>query len=245
MKKTGFIQPQSNLKVDVYNLFCVPYSVSPRSCSLLVALSRDEVIFFQRFKGGLAGLNMAFQTPFSIEPLKLFARCSLNAISPIKGRENAALIQAEFKPCPQDLVRILEEFRSSLVQARSLYDCVDTALIRIDPAAARDMGYNNYAVLTSNGTGLKMALYAVSCNFAEILLPMGSPDLKPGSPVSMKLYFRKYQFSVSATVQSSGRQASAVQKVSLKLDFSPELIELIEDYRHLLRVNARKAGQSA
>jgi hypothetical protein len=230
IKKTGLQQAQTLLKIDAYSLICVPFQSSSEQVSLLASLSKEEVIFFQRYKGALGGLNMVFQSGTSTLPLKLFARCEIASVSPMKGRENAALINAIYRPCPQDLARILSEYKLTLMRLKAEREDYHGREVKISPETAKAMGYNNYAVLTAGAVQHKTALYSVSSSAAELLLPMHTPPLNVGSPCTLKLYFQRYQFSVQGSVKESLRQPSGVQRLRMELSFSPELIEIIGSY---------------
>jgi hypothetical protein len=230
IKKTGLQQAQTLLKIDAYSLICIPFQSSNVQVSLLASLSKDEVTFFQRYKGALGGLNMVFQAGTSTLPLKLFARCEIASVLPMKGRENAALINAIYRPCPQDLSRILSEYKLTLMRLKAERDDYHGRDVKISPDTAKSMGYNNYAVLTVGTVQHKAALYSVSSSAAELLLPMHTPSLNVGSPCSLKLYFQRYQFSVQGSVKEALRQPSGVQRLRTELAFSPELVEILGSY---------------
>ncbi len=242
IRKTGLQQTQTLFKIDAYSLICVPYQSSKEEVSLLACLSKEEVVFFQRYKGALGGLTLVFQSGASQRPLNLFARCELQGVNPMKGRDNAALLSALYRPCPQDLARILGEYRHTLMRLKAEQGDYRGREVKITPEAAKAMGYNNYSVLAAPGAQHKAALYSVSSSEADILLPMRTPDMAPGTACSLKLYFQRYQFSVPCAVKGASRQASGVQRAKLELGFSPELVEILGNYFTQARLDRSMAA---
>lgn len=231
LKKMGIVQSQTSLKIDVYTLICVPYRLSLDKVVLLLSFSKDEVVYFQRFKGGLASLTVVFQESPSKAPFKLFARCSVSGISPIKDRANFALISLDFRPCPDDLATIVGDYISSQERLMEEYRSGSAYSVMLNPAVARSLGYNNYAVFVSPGGSRRFSLFSLSFDSCQMLFPATSPDLEPGASCSIRLYFRSFQFTVAGTISESRRMPTGVLKASMRLDFSPELCEILDSYR--------------
>jgi hypothetical protein len=229
-KKMGLVQSQTLLKIDVYSLICVPYRMSFSSVALLVSFSQEEVVFFQRFKGGLASLTIVFQSAANAPPLKLFTRCSLSSIAPVKNRSNIALVNLDFKPCPDDLANVMGDYLSALEQMKVEYDQHDGRPIKLNPDTARNLGFNDYAVFLSPSGDRRVSLFALTTDSIQLLFPPNSPDIPPGSDGSAKLYFRSYQFTASGMVTEALRMPTGVLKTTLKVDFSPELSEILSSY---------------
>lgn len=75
---TGIAPSQTILTVDTYSLACVPYQFSMQRGVLLGALSQEEIVFFQRFKGALAGLGLSYKRPEEKKGSKVFCRCQID-----------------------------------------------------------------------------------------------------------------------------------------------------------------------
>src|SRR5512141_1263382 len=103
LHSTGIIQSLTSLKVDTYTLACVPYQLSMSKAVLIGAFTKDEIVFFQRFKGALAGLTLTVQGVTAKEPTKIFCRCQISAVGLMKGKDRVGLVLCEFKPIPPAL----------------------------------------------------------------------------------------------------------------------------------------------
>jgi hypothetical protein len=242
IKKTGL--QQATLTLGNYSLICIPIIADKEQISLLAALSKDEISFFQSFNGSFGGLSMVFSSRNPGQPFKLFARCEIRAIAAMAGRENAARIEAAFRPCPNDLIRILGEYQLTLMRLKAEQDDYRDKPVRITPESAREMGYNNYAVLTRGVSQFKTALYSLSTKACELLLPMHTPDIQTPETCSLKLFFQRYQFSVQGRIGDSARLPSGVLKLKLDLSFSPELVEILGSYFIQSRFNRRSGAQT-
>jgi hypothetical protein len=245
IKKTGFLQSQTLLKIDVYSLICIPYQISTERIMLLVSLSKEEIVFFQKFNGALAGLTLMFQLPNQAEPLKLFARCSVVSFAPMRGRENAAIITASFKPCPKDLIGILDSYQQDLERLKCAYGDYKDSVVKITPETARTMGFNNYATLTVGSASYKFSLYALATTKCEFLLPLSTPDIAVNAECLIKLFFQKYQFQVKGRVISTSRLPTGVLKAAVALEFAPELADILESYFFNARMASRQAEARA
>lgn len=230
LQSTGIIQSQTSLKVETYTLACSPYQLSMGKAVLIGALTKDEVVFFQRFKGALAGLSFSIQRPTSRLPEKIFCRCQISGVGLMKGRDRLGLIVCDFKPIPPDLAAILGEHLINLEKLKAEYKDFKDKIIRVDPETSKKLGYNNYAVLSIGTTQEKIALFSLAVNCVEFLTPLRSTDLSPGMKVSLNLFFQRYRFSVAATIERADRMPTGVQRARAQLDFSPELCDIMTEY---------------
>lgn len=237
------------VRIETYNIICVPYRLSMKGAVLIASFSKDELAFFQRFVNGLAGLTLVFQPGNSQTPLKIFARCLLKSVSPMKGRESVGLIEIQFKPCPPDLSSILVDYFLMLDRLREEYETYKDNPVAVNPTSARIMGYNNYAQIDYQGTSAKVAVFSFSSATVEFLVPMNGPVLEQEKPVQMKLFFQSYQFAAAGVLTTVVRLQNGVQKVKVTLQFSPELVSIIEQYRFneqlQHRVNQNEAAKKA
>jgi hypothetical protein len=241
LNSTGIIQSQTSLKVDTYTLACVPYQISMSRVILIGAFTKDEIVFFQRFKGALAGLNLTVQGSTTKEPQKIFCRCQISAVGQMKGRDRVGLIVCEFKPIPPALAAILGEHLLNLDKLRAQWEDYRDKLVQVTPENSQKLGYNNYAVMACGPDLHKLALYSLAVNCLNILMPMRSPDFLEGTAVSVSLYFRKYRFTVKGKIDNSLRLPTGVQKMRVAIDFSPELCDLMSDFYFASSLAAKRA----
>ena len=227
---TGIIKAQTILKIETYNLIAVPFQFTMTRGILIASLSGDEIAFFRRYVGTTASLNLQVQRGDQKEPVKIFARCHVATIGQMTGREGVALIVLDWKPIPPDLAELLGNYLDLVERLKvEAVDFKDKAVL-IDAANAKRLGYNNYAVLRSKEGQYKVALFSLAANRTDFLLPMRDPDRPAGEAVSLDLFFLKYRFNVAATIVSSQRLPTGVQRCKAELSFSPELIHILEDW---------------
>lgn len=240
--KMGLAAGQTALKVDQYVIACVPYRLSLKGATLVAVFSRDELVFFQRYNSALAGLTLIFQPSGSAQPLKIFARCTIKSLAPMKGKDSVGLIILEWKPCPPDLVAIVGDYFLLLDRLKAEFEDFKGKRIAMNAEVAKSMGFNNYATLRYDGQETKAALFALASDKLDFLAPVQAPVLEPGKEAQVKLFFRAYQFQVAATVAEATRLANGAQKLALGIGFSPELVDLIERYRFSERLLPRSVS---
>jgi len=230
IQNTGIIQSQTLLKLDTYAIACVPYQFGMSKGVLAASFSKDEIAFFQRFKGSLAGLALAIQRPDAREPAKVFCRCQISAIGALKGRESVGLVVCEWKPIPPDLATVLGEYLTLLDKLKVEFEDFKNKSIQVSPEAAKRLGFNNYAVMNIGGIQHKLALFALAANRLEFLMPLRSADMVPGTDTVFSLFFLKYRFNVAGKIEHAERLPTGVQRVKASIGFSAELIHLLDDY---------------
>jgi hypothetical protein len=213
LQSTGIVQSQTSLKVDTYTLACVPYQISMSRVVLIGAFSKDEIVYFQRYKGSLAGLTLSIQHPTAKEPEKVFARCQISAVGFMKGRDRVGLIICDFKPIPPALAQALGEHLIGLETLRVQWQDYRDKAVQVNAENSRRLGYNNYAVMNAGGEPLKLALYTIAVNRLEFLMPFSSPNLVPDTPIAVSLYFRKYRFTVNGKIEKADRLPTGILKV--------------------------------
>lgn len=240
----GLVAGQTALKVDQYVIACVPYRISLKGATLVAVFSRDELVFFQRYNGALAGLTLIFQPSGAAQPLKIFARCTIKSLSPMKGKDSIGLIILEWKPCPPDLEAIVGDYFMLIDRLKVEYEDFRDKRIAMNADVAKAMGFNNYATIRCDGQDTKSALFALASNKLEFLVPVQAPAMEVGKEAQVKLFFRAYQFLVAATVVESAKLPNGAQKLALNIGFSPELVDLIERYRFSERLLPRGAGSA-
>jgi len=237
--RMGLKSGQTAIKLDTYNIVCVPYRLSMNKAVLIASFSREELAFFQRYVNGLAGLTLIFQPGNSPNPLKIFARSMVGSISAMAGRESVGLIEMVFKPIPPDLLTILGEYFMLLDRLKVEFEDFKAKPVPINPDNAKLMGYNNYAVLIYEKIEAKIALFALTSDSLDFLVPLNGPVLEQGKPVQLKLFFQRYQFSVPGIIASVNKLPNGVQKAKATIQFSPELVAIIEDFRFAERFPAK------
>jgi hypothetical protein len=240
LHSTGIIQSQTSLKVDTYTLACVPYQISMGRVVLIGSFSKDEIAYFQRYKGSLAGLTFSIQSPTIKEPEKIFCRCQISAVGLMKGRDRVGLIICDFKPIPPALAKVLGDHLIGLETLHIQWQDFKDKTVQVNAENSHKLGYNNYAVMTAGGEPLKLALYTLAVNRLEFIMPFHSPDLSPSTPVAVSLYFQKFRFTVNGKIEKAERLPTGVQKVQAAIEFSPELCELMSDFFFSQRIAAKR-----
>ncbi len=230
LQSTGIIQSQTALKVETYTLACVPYQLSMAKAVLIGSFTKDEIVYFQRFKGALAGLTLSVQRPTSRTPEKIFCRCQISGVGMMKGRDRVGLIACDFKPIPPALAALLGEHLIGLERLKAEFKDFKDKIIRVDPASSKKLGYNNYAVLATGAGQEKIALFSLGVNLVEFLTPLRSSDLAPGQQATFNLFFQRYRFSVRGRIERADRLPTGVQRARATLEFSPELCDIMSEY---------------
>jgi hypothetical protein len=230
VKHIGIKQNQTVLKLDTYNIICVPYRVSVTNIVLLAFLSGDELKFFHKYINNLCGLSLVFQKPDQLESLKLFVRCTLLQIGQMKGRDNVGLINLEIKNCPNDLLSIIVDYLSYIDRLKLEYDDYKDKSVTMTPENVKLLQFNNYAVLNAAGSTQRVRLFTLGSNNAEFLTVPVASDIPAETPIQLKLYFQQYQFAAIGKVISTEKITTGGYRVKTSIEMSLELVEILERF---------------
>lgn len=239
VKKTGLLQSQTLLKLEDYMLICAPYQLSMSQAILLVILSPDEINFFQQFRSKLTSLTIAFQKQPAKTPMNLLIRGTLERIGPVKGKTNVCLMELLFKSCPNDLVEIIGDFAVSFEALKAQYENFKDRAVAIDLNAARTMRFNNFVECQLGAQKVPARLQSLAVNRLTLELPLSAQGLAAGQTLVSKLYFQTYQFLVSGKIEESTVTEKQRRRVVCTVDFSPELVEIMDDYFFRLSFNKK------
>ncbi len=226
----GISMPDTALKLDAYTILCAPFRLSMGQASMLASVTDEETGFFGRFRGTLASLSLVRHPAHAPRPVKCFGRLAFAGISKIPGRDNFALFNFDWKPCPPAIVAMLGEYFDYVDGLRVVYDSGRIKPIRIDPASTHKLGFNNFSELVAGDAAIKLATYSMSAAELDFLAPPATPNLPMGYKAELRMYFQRYRFTVDATVVATSRTQTGVLKGKLALGFAPELVEILSMY---------------
>jgi hypothetical protein len=240
LTKLGVDRSHCFLKIDEYVILCVPFQFGFKRSLFLASLSKQELTFFQRYVNGIVGLSIAFFPPGSKqqEPIKFFIRCNLTTVGQMKGRDNVGLLVVDYKTTPHDLVTMLGGFLDAQDRIKAQYEDYGQTSIKMTPEVAKMLGYNMYATITEPNTESKrIQVYSISSKTIEHLEAAKVTPRVPGTSVAYQLFFKKYRISAAGTIVSANILPQGLVRTVSTLAFSPELVEIIDDYWYNTRAN--------
>ena len=242
LAKLGVDRSHCSLKIEDYLILCIPFQLGFKRSLFMASLSQQELVFFQKYVNSIANLSISFTQPGRVEPLNFFIRCTLVQIGQMKNRENVGLFVVDYKSTPDELVRILGSFLELQDKLRFQYEDYSKKMINVTPIVSKIMGYNMFATI-GDGTPESRRIQVVNINSKalEHLEAAGAPVRLPGVKTDYSLFFKKYRVTVSGIVETAVKLPQGIVRTVSKLNFSPELVELIDDYW----LNVQKTHQQA
>jgi hypothetical protein len=228
--KMGLLQSQTLLKMEDYMLICAPYQLSMKRAILLVILSREETLFFQRFQNRITSLSFTFQKPGNKNPINLFIRGTLDRIGPVKGKANVCMVDLSYKNCPLDLVEIIGDYILTFQSLKSRHESFQNRSIAINEESARVMRFNNYIECQVLQQKVQGQLISLAVNELVLKVPASLEGVVEGEKIFVKLYFQTYQFIVSGRITRVEAPGQNTRELSCSIGFAPELVEIMDDY---------------
>jgi hypothetical protein len=231
LAKLGVDNANCLMKIEEYIILCVPFQLGLKRSIFLASLSSQELAFFQKYVNTTVGLSIALNPNKRPEPVKFFLRCNLRTVGQMKGRDNVGLFVLDYKTSPDELVTMLGNFLESQDRIRTQYDDYGNTSIKMTAAVAKILGYNMYATAAeANTEPRRIQIFSLNSKSLEYMEAAGARVLTPGTAVTYQLFFQKYRFAVNGTVNSAGPLPQGIIRTVTNLEFSPELVEIIDDY---------------
>jgi hypothetical protein len=238
LTKLGVDSGHCYLKIEEYMILCVPFQLGFKRSLFIAALNKQELAFFKRYLNSIIGLSITFTPSRRQDPIKFFIRCTLTTVGQMKGRENVGLFVVDYKNTPDELVVLLGEYLENEGRMKTLYGEYAKPIIKMTADTAKIIGYNMFAAITEPGVKEKrIQIFALSTKTIDHLEPQPSEPRPPGRSVGYQLFFKKYRFHVSGEVNAAVRLPQGIVRTSSSLLFSPELVEIIDDYWYTIRAN--------
>ncbi len=239
VKKTGLVQAQTLVKIEDYMLICAPFQLSMKRAILLVILSKDEIAFFQQFQKKMCSINFTFQRTTNKNPINFFVRGILDRVGAVKGKQNVCMLDISYKNCPNDLIEIIGDYITSFESLKAQYESFKGKEVVVDEEAAKTMRFNNFVESQIGKYKVQTRLLVLSVDKLILGVPQSVPDLKEGTKFVSKLYFQIYQFIVSGKITNIDGPVKGYYKVTYEIDFSPEIVEILDDYFFRLSIQKR------
>ena len=231
IEKLGIDRASCSIKLEDYVILCIPYQLGFKRSIFLASLSAQELIFFQKYVNQMAGLSISFNPEKRPQPLKFFLRCTLQAITPMKGRENSGLFVVEMKANPEAMVNMMGSYLENQERIKTQYEDYGKDPIHMTPETARIMGYNMFATISSAGQeARRVQIFTISSKNIHHLEAQGAPVRAAGTAVIYHLFFRKYRVTITGTVTEAVTMPQGLVRTQASLSLSPELVEIIDEY---------------
>jgi hypothetical protein len=157
-------------------------------------------------------------------------RGTLTRLGPVKGRDNVSLFEVVYKNCPNDLVEIIGDFLLAHESLQGQYTTYKDREVEMNQEVGRTMRFNDFVESHIGGQKLQTKLLALGVNKVAVEIPGRLPAPAVGQVLSSKLYFQTHQFVVNGKVTAVDALSSGGKKVSLEVGFTPELVEIMDDY---------------
>ena len=238
LTKLGVDRAHCSLKIEEYLILCVPFQLGFKRSIFLASLSKQELAFFQKYLNGIVGLSISLNPGKRLEPAKFFLRCTLSTLGQMKGRENVGLFVLDYKTSPDEMVSMLGHFMENQERLKTQFEDYGKTPIKMTPDVAKMMGYNLYATVAEAGaTPRRIQILSLSSKSMEYVESADTPVMNPGTTVAYQLYFKKFRVSATGTISSSGPLPQGIIRSTADLEFSPELVEIVDDYWYNTRLN--------
>ncbi|MDR3123006.1 MAG: hypothetical protein LBU16_04425 [Treponema sp.] len=241
LSRLGVEKNKCAFKIEEYSIDCAPLQFGFKRSLFRAAISPLELIFFQKYVNTVVGLSIAFSPP-NRAPAKFLLRCNLASLGQMKGRDNTGLFVVDFKTTPEELIILLGGFLETHERLQTQFEEYGDSLIKMTPPAAKQLGYSLESVIAEPGRGTrKIQILSLTSKSIEHMEAEGSPVRFPGTPVAYEVILRNRRLLLTGSVISADVLPQGLVRTVSRLSFSPELVEIIDDYWYAIRNPVRIA----
>ncbi|MBN2656232.1 MAG: hypothetical protein JXR86_04170 [Spirochaetales bacterium] len=245
IKKLGIVGNQTVLKINDFHLYCIPYDLGLRDCSVLMILDSKEIEFFKRSFAKIHSVHFVFNNPIYKKPISLFNRCKITNLNVMNPETRHCLVTLEYTVIPNDYKEILinfykrnealeylfknEQFRGKSIKRQLL------KLGRVD---------DSIHLRTEKGTEpLKMLIINSSMSVMKIIGDDPDETYMPNTRVQIELFSKDNSFFVAGIVvtRKDSDEIPGYSILDIKLDFSGFLTDII--YTVLKKASSQEAQQ--
>ncbi|WP_010255633.1 PilZN3 domain-containing protein [Treponema primitia] len=235
LSKLGVEKNKCFFKIEEYSILCIPFQFGFKRSLFLATITPRELIFFQKYVNTIIGLSISFVPP-NRSPAKFLLRCTLNSLGQMKGRENVGLFVADFKTNPEELIILLGGFLETQDRLQVQYEEYGSMLIKMTSPVAKQLGYNLESVISEPGKETrKIQILSLTSKTIEHMEAEGTPVRLPGTPVAYEIILKKARLLLSGTVAAADVLPQGLVRTVSNLSYSPELVEIIDDYWYTIR----------
>jgi hypothetical protein len=235
LARIGVERNKCFLKIEEYNVLCIPFQFGFKRALFLATLSPQELIFFQKYVNTIIGLSIAFSPP-GRTPGKFLLHGNLNSLGQMKGREKVGVFVIDFKAIPDELIIILGGFLETQDRLQDQFEEYGTMLIKMTPPVAKKLGYTAESVITQAGKeARKIQILTLTSKSIEHMESPGSPVRNPGTPVAYEVVLKNTRLVLAGTVATSNVLSQGMVRTVSNLSFSPELVEIIHDHWYTIQ----------
>ncbi len=222
IKSTSLLAQQILLRIGDYSLAVAPAYFSFDEISLLLVLSTAELTLFSRYVNGTCSLVLVFDLPGSKDPVRFFVRAGLAAIEPMKGRSNACMATLRLKTIPPVYTEILGSFFGEVDARRQKRELLAGRWLEV----RKNKGLSIAAELIVDQTRVPVELVAIGTTQARVALAEAA-EIGEGQALALRITKDTLSFAVSCSA-SEGKSLAPGENL-LDLDFSNELVSLVEE----------------
>jgi hypothetical protein len=235
LSRLGVEKNKCVFKIEEYSIDCIPFQFGFKRSLFIATISPRELIFFQKYVNTIIGLSIAFAPP-NRAPTKFLLRCSLVSLGQMKGRNNTGLFVVDFKTTPEELIVLLGGFLETHERLENQFEEYANLLIKMTPPVAKQLGYNLESVITEPGKGSrKIQILSLTSKSIEHMETADSPVRFSGTPVAYEVILQKRRLLLTGSVVSAGVLPQGLVRTVSRLSFSPELVEIIDDYWYAVK----------
>jgi hypothetical protein len=134
---------------------------------------------------------------------------------------------------------MLGHFMETQERLKTQYEDYGNTSIKMTPDVAKMMGYNLYATISeANAAPQRIQIFSMNSKFIEHMEAAGVPLRNPGTVVTYQLFFKKFRITVNGTINTAETLPQGIIRNTAKLEFSPELVEIVDEYWYNSRMNS-------
>jgi len=230
-KKIGIAGNQTVLKINDFHLYCIPFDLGLRDCSVLMILDSKEIEFFKGSFNKVHSVHFVFHNSLYKKPISLFNRCRITNLSVMNAETKHCLVSLEYTVIPKDYKEILISFFKRNEALEYLYKNEQYRGKKVGRQLLK-LGRVDDSIHLRTEKGhepIKMLIIESSMSVIKIIGEDSPKIYIPDLRVQIELFSKDSSFFVTGTVfkRKDSEEIPGYTILEIKLEFSGFLTDIL------------------
>ncbi|MGA2761808.1 MAG: hypothetical protein ABSG17_00445 [Spirochaetia bacterium] len=229
LRKTGLATAQIFLTIEGHVLFCTLYQISSAEADLLAVLNEAEIDYFNHRRSRPCFINLSLKESGGDSTLVL--QGTLRKISPMRAGREVGIIHVALSSTPRGLREIIDAYCRVYEGLKNIYETFAGRPISLDSAVTGQLRQSLSTTLVSQRTRMSVTLVSMAVDTLEVVLSEPPRALKVGEECAIQMTFHESSFTANGRIASISRWSALERaRVTVYIDFTPEIIEFLDDH---------------
>jgi hypothetical protein len=230
LKRLGINRNRCHLRIDVYNLSCVPYRFTPDSCTVLLILSPREQALIKKERSPNITFHIEVAHQDYDRPIPLFFRARIETFKELNNSQ--CLLKLNFLSIPKDYEELMNTYFTLNEWVKEKYNLLKEKDLRYNNDDLEKASLPRYInMIRETGEKTPLRIIDFSVNTINGAVDINENELNDRSEFMIEIPLEDISIPISTTQQGfrPSKEIPGVFIVQFNLECSLPYIDLISN----------------